>query len=501
MMMTHLITNLMPETVLFISINILLLYGILAQRVGKPNNNSLEFIYNKYGIFKTTRSATIQILIIVLILFLNKKNYPINIQDMLEIDSISYFFSIFIILGAIIVLTFSYKSILKEETRNNYEFFVLILFATLGMILLTSSVNLLTIYLCIELQSLAFYILASINYNSEFSIEAGFKYFILGSLASGFLVLGFILLYVFTGATDLHSISQVLVFNQQDNLILGGLIISIFLILLGLLFKLGAAPFHMWVADVYEGSTMTVTSFFILVGKLSILSILIKFAYNTLYTNINIWQLILLFSAVSSLVIGSIGALYQNKIKRLFAYSTISHVGFMLMSILNGSLAGLQALYIYVIIYFIMSIAIFSIIISYFKNKENNIKYINDFEYLNNVNPILAIIISIILLSFAGIPPLAGFFSKLNVFIVVLQSYNYILFFVGSFLAVISAFYYIRIIKLMYFNNTYKFIIINRISKVNSLILTSSLLFLILFFISPTYIYSFTNAIAMMSIM
>lgn len=491
----------MPETILFISLNIILLYGILDQKIGKINNYDLDFIHNKHSILNTTKNATIFTIILALLLLFNQYNYPLNIQSLLEMDSNSYFFRFFILFGSLVVLLLGSKTIYREEIRNNYEFFLFIMFSILGMMLLSSSFNLLTIYLCIELQSLAFYILASINYNSEYSIEAGFKYFILGSLASGFLVLGFILIYVFTGATDLLSISQILVFNQSDNFTLGGLVVSIFFILLGILFKLGAAPFHMWVADVYEGSTMTVTSFFILVGKFSVLSVLVKLLYNTIYTNINIWQYILLFSSIASLVVGSIGAIYQNKIKRLFAYSTISHVGFMLLSVMNGSVIGLQALYIYVIIYFIMSVGMFSVITSYTRNNTINIRYIEDLEYVNNVNPILAIFVTIILLSFAGIPPLAGFFSKFNVFVNVLYSYNYILFFLSSFLAVIGAFYYIRIIKLMYFNNNYRFKVLGTINKTSSLILSYSLIFIVLFFIDPTYIYSFANIIALLTVL
>jgi len=387
----------------------------------------------------------------------------------------------------------------KDEKITAYEYSILIMLAALGLILLISSYDFLALYLAIELQSLTLYVLATFKRNSEFSTEAGLKYFILGALSSGILLFGISLIYGLTGSTNYETINHLLIgvsLENNENLI--GLSIGILFIAVALLFKLAAAPFHMWAPDVYEGSPTIVTAFFAIVPKIGILSVFITIFLETFYGLINQWQHIVIFCAITSMIIGAIGAVTQKKFKRLLAYSAIGHIGYILIGIASATPEGVQGLLLYIIVYIIMSINIFSLYLSlYDKNTFIKIKNISELSGLSKENGILAITLAIAVLSMAGIPPLAGFASKFYIFLAAIESSMYVLAIIGVLTSVIAAVYYIRLIKIMYFENTSNNVNYKTIDLNKSIILATTLFFILFFMVNPSYLLILTHELAL----
>jgi NADH-quinone oxidoreductase subunit N len=312
-----------------------------------------------------------------------------------------------------------------------------------------SSYDLIIFYLGLELQSLCLYILAAFKRDDERSTEAGLKYFVLSALASGLLLYGCSLIYGFTGSTNFEIISANL---DEANT---GAVFGIVFIIVGLAFKVSAVPFHMWTPDVYEGSPTSVTSFFALVPKIAAISVFIRFMYVPFVNVISQWQTIIVFLSIASMILGAVAAIGQSNIKRLMAYSSIGHMGYALAGIAAGTNAGIQSTIIYLTIYLVMNLGAFGCI---FMMKRENIFYenINDLSGLSKNHPMLALSFLIILFSLAGIPPLAGFFAKFYVFMAVIEVKMYALAIIGLVTTVISAFYYLRIIKVIYFDKPKK---------------------------------------------
>jgi len=317
------------------------------------------------------------------------------------------------------------------------------------MILMISSYDLIIFYLGLELQSLCLYILASFKRDEERSTEAGLKYFVLSALASGLLLYGCSLIYGFTGSTNFEIISANL---DEANT---GAVFGIVFIIVGLAFKISAVPFHMWTPDVYEGSPTSVTSFFALVPKIAAISVLIRFMYVPFVNVISQWQTIIIFLSIASMILGAVAAIGQSNIKRLMAYSSIGHMGYALAGLAPGTNTGIQSTIIYLTIYLVMNLGAFGCI---FMMKRENIFYenIKDLSGLSKNHPMLALSFLVILFSLAGIPPLAGFFAKFYVFMAVIEVKMYALAIIGLLTTVVSAFYYLRIIKVIYFDKPKK---------------------------------------------
>nr|YP_010620019.1 NADH dehydrogenase subunit 2 [Symphyocladiella dendroidea]WAX04032.1 NADH dehydrogenase subunit 2 [Symphyocladiella dendroidea] len=375
----------------------------------------------------------------------------------------------------------------------NFEFWILILLSIIALSLLLQAFDLLSIYLLIEFLSLTFYILTSINRNSEFSTESGLKYFILGAFTSSLLLFGFTLLYNFTGLTNLRDFlifftdysSTLYQFTNLDF----GLFLSIFCILTALLFKLGAAPFHFWIPDVYEGALNLVTGFFAILPKIAILTLILRFVFLTFgdYLFSEIYLFLLICTFLSSLI-GTVGALLQTKWKRFIAFSSITHISFFLLSLCSTNPDHLIYLFIYLFIYLLMSSAFFAFFSIFTKFKfpiSFTPRFLNSLIFLNFTNQPLAILFTIILFSFAGIPPLAGFFAKFFIFYSAISSSLFFLIFSLLLLNCISCFYYISLIKKNYFHTiNFSYLpIINSSAKIETLIVFNILIFLILFFI------------------
>ena len=399
--------------------------------------------------FKLVYLLTIFSLIFAIILLLNQPSEIIKIfNESYIIDRLSIFMKVLTLLFCLFVLLSS-KDYVKSISIDRIEYPIIILASTLGMILMISSYDLIVFYLGLELQSLGLYILSSFRRDDEKSTEAGLKYFVLSALASGLLLYGCSLIYGFTGSTNFEVISANLDGSNT------GAVFGIVFIIVGLAFKISAVPFHMWTPDVYEGSPTSVTSFFALVPKIAALAVFIRFMYVPFINVINQWQIIIVFLSIASMILGAVAAIGQNNIKRLMAYSSIGHMGYALAGLATGTNAGIQSTIIYLTIYLVMNLGAFGCI---FMMKRENVFYenINELSGLSKNHPVLSLSFLIILFSLAGIPPLAGFFAKFYVFMSVIEVKMYALAVIGLVTTVVSAFYYLRIIKVIYFDKPKK---------------------------------------------
>ncbi len=420
-----------PELFLTTSIMILLMIGVFYK-------NSFNLIY---------KLSVITLLATFILLF----NHSIDTSTRLfnnsyTIDYFSLFMKVLTLIACIFVMLSSLDYI-KLIGINKMEYPILILSSTLGMMIMISSYDLIVFYMGLELQSLSLYVLASFNRDNYRSSEAGLKYFVLGALSSGLLLYGCSLIYGFSGSTNFDLIAQ-----NMDQLNTGS-IFGIVFILVGLAFKVSAVPFHMWAPDVYEGSPTSVTAFFAIVPKVAALTVFIRFLYVPFINVIGQWQMIIIFISLASMILGAVAAIGQTNIKRLMAYSSIGHMGYALAGLATGSNEGIQGTVIYLSIYLLMNLGIFSCI---FMMRRKDIFYenIQDLSGLSKNHPIISFSLLVLLFSLAGIPPLAGFFAKFYVFMAVIKVEMYTLAIMGLITTVISAFYYLRIIKIIYFDES-----------------------------------------------
>ena len=404
------------------------------------------------GVFKADSSKLIQniSLIVLLITAVITFNETLGVEEILIfnksiiIDYLSSFMKIVTLLAAFLVLIIS-SNYLRTFKIFKIEYPILILSSVLGMMIMISSNDLIVFYMGLELQSLALYVLATFNRDQLKSSEAGLKYFVLSALSSGLLLYGCSLIYGFTGSTNFNLIADQLNADQY------ALTFGIVFILVGLAFKISAVPFHMWAPDVYEGSPTSVTLFFTMVPKIAALTVFIRFLYVPFYNLIDQWQMILIFLSIASMLFGAIAAIGQTNLKRLIAYSSISHIGYALAGLATGSNDGIQSSVIYLTIYILMNLGLFSCLLMMRRNNEY-FEDIDDLSGLSKNHPLISLSLLIILFSLAGIPPLAGFFAKFYIFKAVLEQSMYFLAIVGLLSTVVAAFYYLRIIKIMYFD-------------------------------------------------
>ena len=420
----------LPEIFISLSIMFLLILGVFKK-------NSSVLVHN---------ISLIVLLITAVIIF----NETIEIEKMLlfngsvVIDYLSSLMKIISLLAAFFALAIS-KNYLKIFKILKIEYPILILSSVLGMMVMISSNDLIVFYMGLELQSLALYVLATFNRDNLKSSEAGLKYFVLSALSSGLLLYGCSLIYGFSGSTNFEIIASQLNSNEY------ALSFGIVFILVGLAFKISAVPFHMWAPDVYEGSPTTVTLFFTMVPKIAALTVFIRFLYVPFLNLIDQWQMILIFLSIASMLFGAIAAIGQTNIKRLIAYSSIGHIGYALAGLASVSNEGIQSSIVYIIIYIIMNLGLFSCLLMLKKN-DKYYEDTSDLSGLSKNHPLLSLSLLIILFSLAGIPPLAGFFAKFYIFKSVIGQSMYFLAIVGLLSTVVAAFYYLRIIKIIYFD-------------------------------------------------
>ena len=452
-----------PELFLTVSLLVLLLVGVF-------KTNSFAFV---------SKFSSVVILLTIPMIYINDNISVKLFSNNYLIDEFSSFLKI-LILGASAFALFFTNQYIKDNKIDKFEYPILILTAILGMFVMVSSNNLIGLYLGIELQSLSLYVLAALNRDSIKSTEAGVKYFVLGALSSGLLLYGCSLIYGFTGSTNYYAIAEN--FTSSNLPLSFGLVF----IIVGLAFKISAVPFHMWTPDVYEGAPTSVTAFFALAPKVAGFGAIIRILYIAFGNILNEWQSILIFISVASMILGAVAAIGQSNIKRLMAYSSISHMGYALAGVATGINEGISSSILYIFLYVVMNIGSFVCIIL-MKRKNVYLENIRDLSGLSKNHPLIAFSFTVILFSLAGIPPLAGFFAKFYVFMSVVESKMYVLAIIGLLSTVISAFYYLRIIKIIYFDELKKpFDSTKNIGVYFTLSL--SCLILISFFIYPSFL-------------
>ena len=423
------INIILPEIFISLALMFLLIMGVF-----KKNSSSL--IYN-LSIFSL-------IILLALVINLISINETFLFNNSYKIDGLSTFMKILTMISGIFVMLTSSKY-LKLNKIFKIEYPVLILCSILGMMVMISSNDLIVFYMGLELQSLSLYVLASFNRDNILSSESGVKYFVLSALSSGLLLYGCSLIYGFSGSTNFILISENLTVNNHVQTF------GIVFILVGLSFKISAVPFHMWAPDVYQGSPTSVTIFFAILPKIAALAVFIRFLYVPFFSLIDQWQMIIVFLSIASMLFGAIAAIGQKNLKRLVAYSSIGHMGYALAGLSVGTNQGIQSSLIYISIYLFMNLAFFSCLFMLRKN-ENYYENIEDLSGLSKNHPILSICFLIVLFSLAGIPPLAGFFAKFYIFMAVIEKSMYFLAIVGLLSTVVAAYYYLRIIKTIYFD-------------------------------------------------
>jgi len=459
-----------PEVFLTLSILVLLMIGV--------------FTKNSYNI--VTKLSLLVLVITIFLLTNNEKTVVKLFSGSFISDPFTNFIKILTLISSIFVLNSS-QLFIKDNNINKFEYPIIILLSILGMFFMVSSNDLILFYLGLELQSLSLYILAAIDRDNIRSSESGIKYFVLSALSSGLLLYGSSLLYGFTGSTNFDIIAYEL--TTQNN---GAIFASVF-ILVGLAFKISAVPFHMWVPDVYEGSPTSVTSFFAVVPKIAGFAVLIRFLQTPFQNIIFEWQTILIFMSIGSMILGSVAAIGQTNIKRLMAYSSIGHIGYALAGVATGTISGYSSSILYLTIYVVMNIGAFACIFL-MKKEGKYMEEITDLSGISKKNPLIAISFLIILFSLAGIPPLGGFFAKFYVFVSVIESGLYTLAIIGLLTTVVSAFYYLRIIKVIYFDEIKKpFDEIKNISITSTVLLSCFLL--VTFFLYPSLLSNVINSI------
>ena len=500
--------QLLPEIFLGISIIYLIIHGTFIS------------VNNKYLLIQNS-ILYLSILIIAMFCFLllnNSVEYN-NFQifnNTIILDYLSFSSKTWIALISIFCFLMIQRYLVVQKI-NYFEYSVLILFALLGIFFICSSNDLITAYLAIELQSLSFYIMAAMKKDSAFSVDAGLKYFILGAFSSSLFLFGSSILYGVSGTTNFEDLKNLffLMYLEYESIygvdnytfvkhvfIDGGLIqFALVFIFVSLLFKLAVAPFHLWSLDVYEGSPSSSTFFFAVVPKLAIFILIIRIFYSSFFEYSIKWRYYIVVLAILSVIVGSFGGLEQKKLKSLLAYSSISHMGYTLIAFSTGTFEGMQSLFCYLFLYMIAGLCIWSIFLllqlKYRYNKKQN-KDLTDLNLLSKSNNILALFFSTVLLSIAGLPPMIGFLVKIGIFLVSIEASMYFVAILSILCSVISTFYYIRIVKIMYFENSVAGKLYYPIESNISILVVCLFYFLLFLFVNPTLIYLFSYKITLL---
>lgn len=478
-----------PELFLFFFICSLIIFCVI---LGNSKVFKLPILVNT-SIFLSLLGLVITFLLYVNLISFN--TYLFNFQ--FESNSFIIFIKCLILFGGFCSLFYT-TTFFKYEGLRSYEFVLLILLSLLGMLLLVSSYDFISIYLSLELQSLCLYILASYNKKSNFSTEAGLKYFILGALSSGLLLFGFSIFYGFSGITNLDDLILFCADTSSLGYLKNGISLGLIFVTSAFFFKLGSVPFHIWLPDVYEGVITIVTFFFALVPKIAMLGFISKFYLIILQNFSYFWIDLFLYGGIFSLLVGSFSALYQVRLKRLLAYSAIGNMGYFLLSLSCNSLLGFHGFLMYLVIYLSNLIGIFGLILSLREFNSNSLLVsIYDLRKLKESNFVLSLLFVVLFFSTAGIPPLAGFYGKFYVFLGLVDSSYYFLALIGVIFSVISCFYYIRLIRLIFFNSGFNVFFYRNLNIYSLMLIIYMVLFNLCFFLYPSVIFEYTYQITL----
>src|SRR6202022_1876553 len=394
---------------------------------------------------KSTRTVSwlaIAVLIIALIVSSAQGGERhLGFYGMFVTDAFALFMKALVLIGSAVTVLMGMRYN-EDQGIARFEFPVLVLLSTTGMMVMISANDLITLYVGLELQNLALYVVAAFNRDSTRSTEAGLKYFVLGALSSGMLLYGASLIYGFTGTVSFSGIAAAAKTGDV------GIVFGLVFLLAGLCFKVSAVPFHMWTPDVYEGAPTPVTAFFASAPKVAALAVFTRVALTAFPGIVSQWQQIVVFVAIASMALGSFAAIGQKNIKRLMAYSSIGHMGFALVGLAAGTAEGAQGVLVYISIYVAMTLGSFAVILT-MKRDGQHVENISDFAGLSRTNPLLAFFFAMLLFSLAGIPPLAGFFAKWYVFVAAIKAGLFTLAVVGVLTSVVGAYYYLSIIKVV----------------------------------------------------
>jgi len=401
-------------------------------------------VYRKEGNFVlVSRLSVLTLLLTAIVMFTQSGQPASTFNGMFVMDGFAVFMKSLVLIGSAAAILMS-RAYLVECGIARYEFPVVILLATLGMMMMISAGDFLALYMGLELQSLSLYILAAFDRERTRATEAGLKYFVLGALSSGMLLYGISLVYGFTGTIGFAYLADMSAMPM-------GAVVGLVFILAGLAFKVSAVPFHMWTPDVYEGAPTPVTAFFAAAPKIAAMALLARVLYGAFPSMADAWQQVIVFIAMASMALGAFAALVQTNIKRLLAYSSIGHVGYALVGVATGTQQGLEGVMIYLAIYMTMTIGAFAVVLSMRRDGAMT-EEISDLAGLSRNHPRLALAMAIFMFSLAGIPLLAGFFGKLFIFLAAVEAGMIILAVFGLVASVVAAYYYLRIVKIMYFD-------------------------------------------------
>ena len=465
----------LPEIFLAVAAMILLMFGVFK---GKGATRPVSWL------------AVISLIFTALLVLFGAGETKTTFSDLYRTDAFGTYMKVLALGASALAIVMSMDFNAREKIER-FEFPILIVIASLGMMIMISANDLMSLYMGIELMSLSLYVTAAFRRDSIRSTEAGLKYFVLGALSSGMLLYGCSLIYGFTGSTNFNAIAQI-VGGEQGQMGLG-LLVGIVFLIAGLAFKVSAVPFHMWTPDVYEGVPTPVTAFFAAAPKIAGMALFMRAFLIPFGDIVAQWQQIIVFVSIASMVLGAFAAINQKNIKRLMAYSSIGHIGYALVGLAAGTEEGVRGVLIYLSIYVVMNIGTFAIILS-MRQKDGMVEDISELAGLGKSRPMMALLLMIFMFSLAGIPPLAGFFGKFYVFVAAINSGLYALAIIGLLSSVVGAFYYIRIVKIMYFDDEKE--AFEPMTKTLKVIMGVAGLFTALFFIYPAPLLSSAAAAA-----
>lgn len=475
----------MPEIFLTLAAMALLMLGVF-QRDGDA---AALIRSNRLMLRLGTLALALTLLLVVTI---SARGALLSFGGMFVVDDYAIFFKVLVLLASALCLIIS-QEYLELRGIARFEYIVLLMLATTGMMLMVSANDFIALYLGLEMQSLALYVIASFHRDEVRSVEAGLKYFVLGALASGMLLYGISLLYGYSGTTGFIAFRGVLD-GLQGALPPIGVIVGLVFVIAGLAFKVSAVPFHMWTPDVYEGAPTPVTAFFSLAPKFAAIALLLRVMMEPFGDLIVQWQQIIVFISIASMLLGAFAAIGQTNIKRLMAYSSIGHVGYALIGLAVGGQQGIRGVLIYMAIYLFMNLGAFTCILC-MRRGQQMVEGIYDLAGLSRTNPMMALALAIFLFSLAGIPPLAGFFGKLYIFLAAVDGGLYTLAVIGVLSSVVGAYYYIRIVKVMYFDQLTE-PLDRAFGPELRLVMVGTALVIVLFFLFPEPFLSSANVAA-----
>jgi NADH-quinone oxidoreductase subunit N len=421
----------LPEVVLACLAMLLLMYGVFKK--GDANDN-------------VTLGAVVSLALVAALVIFTSEGKVTAFGGAFVVDTFARVMKVMALFGSAVTIILS-THFMKRVKMARFEYPILVMLASVGMMMMISANDLISLYVGLELQSLSLYVVAAIDRDSARSSEAGLKYFVLGALSSGMLLYGASLVYGFTGTTTFPQIAAALSASGSSL----GLVFGLVFIIAGLAFKVSAVPFHMWTPDVYEGAPTPVTAFFAAAPKIAAMALFTRAMISPFAAVVQDWQQILVFVSIASMVLGAFAAIGQNNIKRLLAYSSIGHMGFALVGLASGSPEGVQGVIVYMMIYLISTLGVFACVLA-MRRKGQHLEQVSDLAGLAHNNKALAFVFAMLMFSLAGIPPLAGFFGKYFVFLAAVKSGLFALAIIGVVASVVGAYYYLRIVKIIYFD-------------------------------------------------